>query len=68
MSSSTTARTITVTATEEGEIVVEANGFKGKGCQTATEAIEAALGIVTARKKKAEYSALNTATAAYQTA
>jgi hypothetical protein len=54
------ARTITVTASPTGEITVEAHGFKGKGCQDATEAIETALGIVANRKKKPEYTTTNT--------
>ena len=38
-----------------GEITVEAHGFKGKGCEAATKAIEAALGSPTRRTRKPEY-------------
>jgi Protein of unknown function (DUF2997) len=37
-------------------VKIEAVGFKGKGCEAATKAIEEALGIVKDRKKKPEYN------------
>jgi hypothetical protein len=38
-----------------GEITVEAQGFKGQGCEAATKAIEAALGTTTNRTRKPEF-------------
>lgn len=49
-----------ITVTPTGEVSIEATGFKGKGCEAATRAIEAALGTVQQRKKKPEYHALTT--------
>lgn len=38
-----------------GEITVEAEGFKGKGCEAATKAIEEALGKTRARTRKPDF-------------
>jgi hypothetical protein len=38
-----------------GEITVEAQGFKGQGCEAATKAIEAALGTTTQHTRKPEF-------------
>ncbi len=45
-------RTITVNVSPAGSIQVDANGFKGKGCDKATEQIEIALGGAAKRSKK----------------
>ena len=39
----------------EGEITIEAMGFKGAECAEATKAIEEALGVKTGGSKKPEY-------------
>lgn len=56
-----------ITITPSGEIAIEATGFKGKSCETATRAIEAALGTVKQRKKKPEYHVITTSSAAQNT-
>ena len=38
-----------------GEITVEAEGYKGKGCEAATKAIEESLGKPGNRTRKPEY-------------
>jgi len=47
-------KTITIEIDAEGNVKVEAHGYKGTGCKDATKAIEAALGTVTEDKDKAE--------------
>lgn len=49
-------KNITVTIGPNGEVKVEANGFKGKGCDAATKAIREALGATASETKKAEYN------------
>ena len=49
------SRRILVKVSPAGEITVEAEGFQGKGCTDATQAIEDALGSRTARELKPEY-------------
>ncbi len=49
------ARKIHVRITLAGEITVEAEGFKGKGCEAATKAIEDALGKAGTRSRKPEF-------------
>jgi hypothetical protein len=39
----------------EGEVKIEAVGFKGHVCEAATKAIEEALGVVASRKRKPEF-------------
>jgi len=52
---------ITVDCTPDGEIKVEAHGFTGNACESATADLEAALGKQTApRKRKPEYYRQNT--------
>jgi hypothetical protein len=53
---------IIVTVTPEGEVQIEAVGFKGNACESATKAIEQALGVKKGFKKKPEYYASNTTT------
>jgi hypothetical protein len=45
-----------------GELQIEGIGFKGSSCEAATKALEAALGVTTATKKKPEYHQRQTAT------
>ncbi|WP_193211171.1 DUF2997 domain-containing protein [Luteolibacter marinus] len=49
------SRRILVRVSETGDIQVEAEGFQGKGCETATQAIEQALGKRTRRELKPEH-------------
>ncbi len=49
------SRRIVVKVSPTGEIAVEAEGFKGKGCIDATKAIEEALGTRTSRGLKPEF-------------
>ena len=46
---------VEITITTDNQVTVEARGFKGKGCEAATEAIEKALGAVDGKIKKPEY-------------
>ena len=46
---------VIITIGKGGETTVEAQGFKGKGCKAATEALERAIGSTTASKLKPEY-------------
>jgi len=48
-------RRIHVRVSPNGEIVVEAEGFQGKGCEAATKVIEEALGKPQTRVRKPEY-------------
>jgi len=48
-------RRIHVRVSPIGEILVEAEGFQGKGCEAATKAILDALGKPQARVRKPEY-------------
>ena len=49
------SRRILVRISPTGDIVVEADGFQGNGCEAATKAIEEALGHRTAHTRKPEY-------------
>ena len=49
------SRRILVKVSPTGGIIVEAEGFQGKGCTDATKAIEEALGSRTARTLKPEF-------------
>lgn len=49
------SRRILVKVSPTGEITVEAEGFKGKGCIDATKAIEEALGTRISRGLKTEF-------------
>ena len=48
-------RRIHVRVSPNGEILVEAEGFQGKGCEAATKAIEEALGKPRQRTRKADF-------------
>ena len=48
-------RTIEVTVSPRGEILIDAMGFKGADCEKATRFLEEALGVVGAKQKKPEY-------------
>lgn len=50
-------KTIIVDISETGEVSIEAVGFKGKACETATASLEKALGVTTGSKRKPEYRA-----------
>ena len=49
------SRKIHIRITPAGVITVEAEGFRGKGCEAATKAIEEALGKPRARTRKPEF-------------
>ena len=48
-------RTIEVTVSPRGEILIDAIGFKGADCEKATRFLEEALGVVGQKQKKPEY-------------
>ena len=47
---------ITVEVAPDGSIKIEGHGFSGPSCEKATRFLEEALGTVTQRKRKPEYS------------
>lgn len=49
------SRRIHVRVSPFGEITVEAEGFKGQGCEAATKAIEDALGKPKVRTRKPDF-------------
>jgi hypothetical protein len=49
------AKVIEVVVSPTGETTVQTNGYAGSDCQQASRWLEAALGIVTADRKTAEY-------------
>ena len=49
------SRRIHVRVSPIGEITVEADGFQGKGCEAATQAIEQALGKPSQRTRKPDF-------------
>lgn len=49
------SRRIHVRISPAGEITVEAEGFRGNGCEAATKAIEDALGKPGTRNRKPEF-------------
>jgi len=49
------SRRIHVRVSPTGEITVEAEGFKGNGCEAATKAIEEALGKPRERNRKPDF-------------
>jgi len=61
-------RKITVKIGIDGTAVVEAHGFKGKGCKDATKQIEEAIGASSKfQKKQPDYDAATTNSQAQQT-
>ncbi len=50
-------KTIEVIVSSNGEIQIDAVGFKGADCEQATRFLEEALGLVSTRAKKSEYHA-----------
>ena len=55
------SRKIHVRVSPAGEITVEAEGFRGKGCEAATRAIEVALGKPGNRTRKPDFWRQDTA-------
>lgn len=49
------SRRIHVRVSPFGDITVETEGFQGKGCEAATQAIEEALGRKTGRTRKPDF-------------
>jgi len=49
--------TIEIIVSPDGDISIDAIGFKGPDCEKATRAMEEALGVVQQRSKKLEYLA-----------
>ena len=49
------SRQIRVNVSPTGDVSVEAYGFKGSGCEAATQAIEEALGSKVVRRRKSDY-------------
>lgn len=49
-------RSIEVTVTAEGDVDIEAIGYRGNSCEEATRHLEMALGQVQDRKLKPEYA------------
>ena len=47
--------TIEITVSPSGEITIDALGFKGADCESATRYLEQALGVTSRRVKKPEY-------------
>ena len=47
--------TIEVIVSPTGDIVIEAVGFKGADCETATKFLEEALGVVNSKVKKPDF-------------
>jgi Protein of unknown function (DUF2997) len=48
-------RSIEVTVSPRGDILIDAVGFKGADCEKATRFLEEALGIAGPKQKKPEY-------------
>ena len=47
--------TIEVIVSPQGEVKIDAIGYKGPACEKATRFLEEALGVITNRVKKPEY-------------
>jgi hypothetical protein len=48
-------RTIEITVSPIGEVSIDALGFKGSGCEKATQFLEEALGVTAKKVKKPEF-------------
>ena len=48
-------RTIEIIISAQGQVQIDAVGFKGPDCELATRFLEEALGVVGEKKKKPEY-------------
>ena len=48
-------RTIEIIITPQGQVQIDAVGFKGPDCELATAFLEEALGVVGAKQKKPEF-------------
>jgi hypothetical protein len=48
-------KTIEIIVSSNGEVQIDAVGFKGADCERATRFLEQALGVVSNRAKKPEY-------------
>ena len=48
-------RTIEIIITPQGQVQIDAMGFKGPDCELATAFLEEALGVVGAKQKKPEF-------------
>lgn len=57
---------IIVVVTPDGELTMDAVGFKGADCERATAFLEKALGRIEAKRKKPEYYRCNTTHTAQQ--
>jgi hypothetical protein len=57
-------KSLEITFKPDGTYEIEANGFKGRGCEKATEFLEQALsaGKIKSRRKKPEYHSTVTTT------
>lgn len=49
-------KSVEVTVSPEGDVSIEAVGFKGQSCAKATEALEKALGMPTKKIKKPDWN------------
>ncbi|MES2657191.1 MAG: DUF2997 domain-containing protein [Verrucomicrobiota bacterium] len=49
------SKQIRVRVSPTGDVLVEAYGFKGNGCEAATRAIEEVLGTKVTRRRKSDY-------------
>ncbi|GAA5119348.1 DUF2997 domain-containing protein [Luteolibacter yonseiensis] len=49
------SRQIRVRVSPTGDVLIEAYGFKGSGCEAATKAIEEALGTKVSCRRKSDY-------------
>jgi hypothetical protein len=56
-------KTLIVEIDSDGEVKIDAIGFKGTACEKATKAIEDALGVPSSRRKKPEYNISGTTAA-----
>ena len=53
------SKTIEIIVSPKGDIFIDAVGFKGPDCETATRFLEEALGVVGQKIKKPEYHQLS---------